>query len=351
MARGLPKDNFDIKVLYGAGSILPKKLEAEGISSEHIPELGRDIKIWSDIISFFKLIRIFRKEKPQIVHLNSSKIGGLGALAARIARVPQIVFTVHGYAFNEDRPAYQKALITFLSWLTLIFATDVICISLVEYRQSKRWPLVKEKIHLVYNGISEPQFEDRPIAQEELTKAIGKEVLFLNGKIVVGTIAELSKNKGLEYALPAFTNLENTIWIIVGEGEERKNLEKKIKELELEDTVFLAGFISDASLLMKGFDLFLLPSQKEGVPYVLIEAAYAGLPVISTTVGGIPEIIEHGQAGILVEPKNADKITIALQKLVGNKNLQNTYKTVIESSVRSKFTIENTLKETQKIYL
>src|SRR3989338_9863030 len=112
MATSLPKNKFDVKVAIGEGGLLKERLLENGIKVISIPALQRDISVMKEIRSFVSLYKIFRTSpRPDVVHLNSSKASALGALAARIAGVPRIVFTAHGWPFKEDRPWVIKWLI------------------------------------------------------------------------------------------------------------------------------------------------------------------------------------------------------------------------------------------------
>jgi glycosyltransferase involved in cell wall biosynthesis len=356
LGTNLPKSSFDITIISGQGDILPAKIAEKGIRSIQIPELGRDILLWSDVVSFFKLLKLFAKEKPDIVHLNSSKIGGLGALAARLAGIKKRIFTVHGFAFNEDRPWFQKMIIRYLSWLTVYLSTDVIFISQHEYSQAKNWRLASgrtndySKFHLIYNGIMPPHFKSQETAREELARHIKQSDAFDHGKIVVGSIGELSKNKGHCYGLKTFHDSGNLIWVIIGEGEERQTLEKIIKEKNLEHKVFLPGFIKNGSDYLKAFDVLLHPSVKEGVPYTLIEAGYASLPVIATNVGAIGEIITDHESGILINPKDPEAIKSAVAECISNDEKMHAYGEALARKVSTTFSFDQMIEETVKIY-
>src|SRR3989344_5522275 len=227
------KDSYDITVALGAGEVLEKKLTAQGVRTIKIERLGRDIRTTDDVRVFFALVSLFRKEKPDVVHLNSSKIGGLGALAARFAGVKNIIFTVHGFAFNEDRSAIEKLMIRFASWLTIFLSTQTIFISPAERDQAKQWPFIGKKCVLIYNGISETSCAARAEARDELCRINPLLTEAFSLKTVIGTISELTKNKGLTYAIEAVAEMPDTSLIIIGEGEERAALEKKIRELDL----------------------------------------------------------------------------------------------------------------------
>ncbi len=349
LATRLPKDQFEVKVICGQGEIMSQKLKDAGIIVMQIPELGRDVDVGSDTNAFSKLRQIFKLENPDIVHLNSSKIGGLGALAAKFAGVKKIIFTVHGFAFNEDRSGMQKIAIKLLSWLTLFLSTDVICISEQEYNQVKNWPFVSKKIKVIHNGITEQAFLDKAAAQQELAKALNKSSYFFSDKKIVGTIAELTKNKGLEYAVYAFKNIENAVYVIIGAGEQKEYLTKLIKDTNLENRVFLAGYISDASKLLKAFDVFLLPSLKEGVPYVILEAGNAWVPVIATNVGGVSEIIDSN-SGMLIQPKSTEEIVKAVKEILSSQAGVGTRENNLNTKIKNSFSFEKMLEQTSAVY-
>ena len=161
------------------------------------------------------------------------------------------------------------------------------------------------------------------------------------------TIAELHKNKGLEYGLEALSGIEAS-WDIFGEGEERKNLETIAKKLNV--NVGFLGFKENAALQLKEYDLFLFPSLKEGLPYVLLEAAEAGLPVVATNVGGIPDIIEPGRTGLLVPPKDPVAMRAAIVELINNPKKRETLGLALKEKVSRQFSLAQMLEKTIALY-
>lgn len=289
LATKLPESEFDVCVaLGGAGSKdakvgkLEEKLRLNGIRTIFIKSFMRDISIFKEFAAFFELISILRHEKPDIVHLNSSKAGGTGALAARLCGVRRIIFTSHGWAFNENRSLFVITLIEVLQWITVLFSHKTVCVSRFDADQVKHWPLVAKKISVVHNGIT------------PMTLGTGEVIrsAFPKGVSITGTIGELTRNKNQEVLIEEAMRDSSMYVAIVGEGEDRKMLEERIKSYNLEDRVKLFGFIS-ADEALKGFDKFTLPSIKEGLPYVLLEAKQAGLPIIANRVGGIGEILDN----------------------------------------------------------
>jgi glycosyltransferase involved in cell wall biosynthesis len=282
LATGLPKETFGVEVAFGQRGRLAQELQNAGIRTHEVASLQRDVSPGADVKSFFELYRLFKKERPDVVHLNSSKVGGLGALAARVAGVPKIIFTAHGWPFWEKRSAPARAIIWFFSWLTALLSHQVIVISDYDLAVARRMPLVGHKTVRIYNGI-DPRM------------AFGSGTLirsaFPAGAHIIGTVGELNKNKNHIALIERARSAPEMFVAIVGEGEERAALETKIKEYRLSERVKLFGFMP-ASEVLKGFDVFALPSLKEGLPYVLLEAKAAGLPVEANRVGGVGEILD-----------------------------------------------------------
>jgi glycosyltransferase involved in cell wall biosynthesis len=281
LATHLPRDRFEVSVAFGQPGLLAKKLQDAGIKTFPIASLQRDVSLSTDIKSFFELYRLFKKERPEVVHLNSSKAGGLGALAARIAGVKNIIFTVHGLPWDESRNVFSKAAIYIATRLTFLLSHKVITISKDNYDRARKCALCRHKIHLIYNGIAPMQFGSGEIIRKA----------FPAGVKITGTIGELNKNKNQIALVEQAKNNPDMYVAIVGEGELKDFLQNKINEYHLQDRVKLLGFVA-ASEALKGFDTFALPSIKEGLPYVLLEARVANLPIVANRVGGVGEILD-----------------------------------------------------------
>ncbi len=346
------KDKFDVSVASGNGEILEKKLREFNIPMIKIPKLDRDISTTKDIKTFFFLMKLFRKEKPDIIHLNSAKIGGVGALAGRLVGIKKIVFTVHGFAFNEDRPFYQKLAIKILSWFTLILVTDVIFVSEFDKRQIKSWLVNKKKKVCIHNGVNVSTIPlDRESARKELVQSkILPESVFQTKTNII-SIGELTKNKNHILTILALKEIPETNLIIMGDGEDRKFLEKKARDLGVGDRVCFAGFVKDASKYLKAFDIFVLSSLKEGLPYVLLEAGTAGLAVVASNIGGVPDIITDGENGMLAQSGNKESFRQKLSTLVQNQEKRKMLGLKLREKVTSEFTLEKMLEATMVVYL
>ncbi len=288
LATHLPKDEFEPVVAYGQSGILSQKLRVAGIRTCELSALQRDVLFVNDVRGFFQIWSLLRAEKPDSIHLNSSKAAALGALAARLAGIERIIFTAHGWPFKERREAFTRAFIYFVSWLTGILSHRIIVVSKTDEQLGREMWLLRPKIHHIPIGIEAPTFIPRDEAEREIEK---KTDYPLGPGVRIVTIAELTPNKGLRYAIQAMELLQEDhpdwTYTVLGEGEERFRLTDSIWELGLQERVLLPGFLENAAQYLKAFDIFLLPSIKEGMPYVLLEAAAAGLPIVTTDV--VPE--------------------------------------------------------------
>lgn len=292
LATALPKDEFEVSVAFGQEGLLAKKLREARIMAFPIEALQRDVSLRADVQSFFALWRLFRAEKPEVVHLNSSKAAGVGALAARLTGVPRIIFTVHGWPFWENRNPAARALLFLFSWLTAALSHAVITVSDCDLAVARRMPFIAHKTVRIYNGID----FNLPLGSGDVIRHS-----FPKGVCITGTIGELTRNKN-HIALVEQAKKNPALYVaIVGDGEERATLEENIQKNNLGARVKLFGFIP-ASEVLRGFDVFALPSLKEGLPYVLLEAKRAGLPIVANRVGGVGEILDS---------KNLDEFSLA----------------------------------------
>lgn len=354
---------FDAAVAAGGAGVLIEKLSRAGVRTISIPFLQRDIGITKELLSLFALFKIFKSERPDIIHLNSSKIGGLGAVAAFGLRFyglrPKVIFTAHGWGFNEDRPYIARLVIFLAQWVTVIFCHKIITLSRAVHSQAMYFPFSRKKIFFTEQGLAPATYLPKEKAKKELaglnkTWPIDKGFprLPIGGQAWIGCVAELTKNKGVAYLVDASGRLpaSNFKLVIIGDGEERNKLELQIAGLGLQSKVFLLGFVPDAAQYLKAFDVFVLPSITEALGYALIEAGQAGLPAVATKTGGIPWIIKDGESGILVPPKNSEALAEALKKLLDDEGLRKRMGQKNRELISQKFPLEKMLKETTNLY-
>jgi glycosyltransferase involved in cell wall biosynthesis len=363
----LEKDKYDILVCAGpegdnkAG--LLNFLEKKGVKTKHLKYLRRAINPLFDLFSLIEIYRFIRKEKPDILFLCSSKAGVLGSLTGYVAKVSKIIYRIGGWTFNDPWPKWKKKLYFWIEKWSAKFKDIIIINSKSDRDQALKLGIKpKEKILTVYNGIDFGQlkFLPRKEARNQLKKKISNQKLKIADCLIIGTIANLYPAKSLEHLIEAAyltINRElnpkhrilNPVFIVIGEGEERRKLEGLIKKYHLENNFFLLGAIPDAYKYLKAFDIFVLSSVKEGFPWTILEAITAKVPIIATKVGAIPEIIDNKRTGLLVRPAEAKELSEAIAELIDKELLRHKLVEQANKTIRSRFDLKNMVSEIKKI--
>lgn len=317
----------------------------EGFDKIDVPKIRlkhakRNINPIKDLFVIFELWKVIKKYKPDVLFLNSSKTSVWGPLAALISNPrPKIIYRIGGWSFNDPRSVISKKFWIFLEKMFASLKDYIIVNNQHDFDQANELRIKpKREIRLIHNGIDvdEIKFLDKDRAREEL----GLD----QDEYIIGTIANFYKPKGLPYLIKAMGDIENKKLVIVGDGRERENLENIIKENDLKDKVVLLGKKKNASRYLKAFDVFVLPSTKEGFPWVILEAMAAKVPVLATKVGAVPEILIHKENGLIIKPKEPRQIVEALNEIDNLYLIDNAYRTVSE-----KFTLTKMVFEIEKV--
>jgi len=360
LATRLPRDRFEVAVALGGtgtrgaeGGVLMQMLEAAYIRTIFIKHFMREISLLNEFRAFVEILQMIRKERPRVLHLNSSKAAAMGAVAGRLLGIRKVIYTVHGWPFGETHRGIFFILMSLCgSWLTALLCHRVIFVSQRDKTSAHWMPFVQHKFNVIHIGIDTfdpiPKREARDRLASLVATTLPRDVIWIGG----GT--ELTKNKGLSFGIEACAKLHEMglefLYLIAGEGEERKRLGYLIQTLGLERQVYLLGFVPDMRRLMKAFDIFLLPSLKEGLPYTLLEAGQAALPVVASSVGGIPEIIDHNKSGYLVKPGDAEDIARTLRALIEDSARRDTLGGALKRRVADEFDVSDVVNRTLQLY-
>jgi len=350
------KNEFNVILAFGeqgGKGELAKKLDKEKIKYYSIPYLKRSISPISDFLALIQIVKLIKKIKPDIIHLNSSKISILGGVAASISKLLitnyqlQIVYTAHGWVFNEPMPVWQKIFYKYAEKITAYFKEKIICVSEFDYKTALAQNICpSRKLITIHNGIAPIDFLPRQEAREKLNLP--------ENQFIVGSIGNLYKTKGFAYLIEATKKLIDEgieiTTVIIGEGGERKSLTELIKRHKLEDNVILAGRIPEAAKLLSAFDIYVCSSVKEGLSYTIIETMLNGLPIIATRVGGNPELIADGQTGILINSQEAGDLADKIKKLKNNPDRQQEMSTKARIKAQEEFNLGKMVKETKEVY-
>lgn len=353
-------DDWDVAVAFGEQGdtgAFAHVLREHGISTTSIPSLKRSIDLVHDIGAVREIVSLIRRTKPDIVHLNSSKVSIVGSVACSLAKWVfgqklQVVYTAHGWVFSEPLPVWKRALYRIVEWITASLKDAIICVSEHDLLLAQKARIAPpRKLMVVHNGIEAVHF---------LPKEVSQEILFRYGKpgrepeIVIGSIGNLYATKGFPYLIEAARIYKERgrcpiAVYIIGEGDEREALLRLIYEAKVGDMVFLTGAVPQAAKLLSAFDLYVCTSVKEGLSYTLIEALQAGLPIIATDVGGNAEVLGRGEAGMLIPAGSAEDMARAIERLAGSSGERRTYASHARAR-GARFTKERMVEGTEAVY-
>lgn len=361
LADNLNKDDFQVEVACQPGGLLVEKLRARNIKVFEISNLKRELSFVDDIKAFFTLKKLIKKEKYDIVHCHSAKAGILGRWAARSAGVKNIYYTVHSWSFyNKEEYGLMEKVFVLLEKFVSRFTTKIVCVAeKVKIDGLKRKIAKPEKFLVIKNGI-DFNVENK---RDELRAGYGIEPT----DIVFGMVARLAYPKDpilfLQIAKGITKEVENAKFVLVGDGplmQDCRNFvetpafaEATADKRILQENILLLGekMPLEARELFFAFDVFVLLSKFEGMPITVLEAMFAGLPIIASNVGGIGELIEKGKGGFLVDNKNFGEIKSQLNWLIKNPQQRNQMGEYNFQKAKTNFTLQKMVNQYESLYL
>jgi glycosyltransferase involved in cell wall biosynthesis len=288
--------------------------EQHGVQPIIIPELGRSLNPVRDLVTLWKVYQLIRELKPDVVHTHTAKAGFVGRIAARLAGVPVIVHTFHGHFFQGYFNWLTTRFFIFLERMTARMSDTVITLTeglrreLADVYRIAR----KSRITVLPLGLDLEVFAQTPRKSGAFRQAwnIPADVPLIG---IVGRLAVV-KNHALflEAAARVRAQLPQARFAIIGDGETRPQVEAQVDALGLRDVVTITGWQRDLAPIYGDLDLLVISSIAEGTPVTVIEALAAGCPVVATKVGGLPDLLDHGQLGKLVPSQDADALAQAI---------------------------------------
>lgn len=357
----LNHDKYDLLITVGSdgeGEFL-KQLDKVGIRYKVIHELKRDISPINDIKSIFAIRKIIKDFRPNTLFLNSSKAGFIGSLASKFKTADlkfKVIYRIGGWSFNDPWPKWKKKLWLILEKVSAPWKDIIVVNSEQDLNQAKALNIKpQEKVVSIHNGIDIYKLEYLP--REEARLRLFEKIARSSGKIfqadiIIGTIANLYPTKDLPTLIETaehFKNNDSVVFLIIGDGPERSNIEKLIEEKGLKHKIILLGQLENAKKYLPTFDIFVLPSVKEGFPWALVEAMAAKLPVIATRVGAVPEIIENGKNGFIVEPSKPELLAGKIKEILSNDHLSQELGIQAHQTVLFRFTLEKMVTEIESL--
>jgi len=326
-------------------------LEKAGVRWQLLPTLTREVNLIKDCVSFWRLVELFRRERPAIVHTHTSKAGALGRLAAWLTGIPVVIHTPHGHVFYGHFGS-------FTSWIFLhterwLAAGTTCMVALTEAERDDH--LLRQvgragRFAVVPSGTDLARFR-------RLVGVVGSHPEGFDcpaDALVVGAVGWLTPIKGHRFLIEAFARLKPLFprlhLVIAGSGELHDELAALAARRGVRDSVRLLGERTDVPDCLAAMDLFIMPSLNEGMGRALIEAMAAGRPVIATKVGGIPAIIEHQRTGLLVQPEDATALAAAMTELLRRPAWAKELGAAASESIGAKFGVAPMVQAVEAVY-
>jgi glycosyltransferase involved in cell wall biosynthesis len=321
---------------HGSGP-LRDAARAAGTRFLELEHVRRPLSPGRDLLGLLELETLVRRERPHIVHVNSAKAGALGRVAAWLTHVPIRIYTVHGWSYTAHTGA-GSAVYLWAERLLRPLTTVTICVAESERRAGLAMRTCDEATTIViHNGVQLPDTEVREPRGEPC-------------RIV--TVGRLQAPKDTLTLVRALEKLPRGAYtaVIVGDGPDRPALEAEIGRLGLDSFVQVVGERNDVAERLAASDLFVLSSRSEGLPLSILEAMAAGLPVVATNVGGVPELVLDGETGFLVPPGNPQSLAGAMERLLEDSALRRRLGAAGRLRVEEGFHLESTRRAHLDLY-
>lgn len=315
--RGLRARGHEVVGASAEGPLL-EIARAEGFRVVGMP-LARSFSPVAQFQAFRALVAFLRAEKPDLVHGHMPISGFLARVAARVAGVPKVAYTCHGFLFNQPGPLARRAGAFVMEWIGGKLTDVHMTVSTEEAADARRlW--INRSSTAIGNGRSPARFHPDPQARARLRAEFGVP----DNRVVITAVSRLVRHKGFPELLAAMAQVDAELWIVGQrlESDHGEDMEPYFERADLGPRLRRLGMRDDVPAILAASDIFTLPSHFEGLPMSIIEAMLTGLPVVSTDIRGPREQVIDGQTGLLVPPRAVKPLADALQRLAGDRDLR-----------------------------
>ena len=314
----LNPERFDTLLVAGKegeseGSMIALGRIGADLPLRQVPSLGRDISALDDVRALAALVSIMRDFRPDIVHTHLAKAGALGRVAARVSGVRTVLHTFHGTVFRRYFGSLRSRAFVNIERGLGVLSTRLIAITPGQRRELIEFGIGDErKVVVMPLGLDLAQFME-PVDAGEARRKLALPI----DRPVVSLVARLVPVKNVPLFLRAVSLLDRDVLAVVaGDGEERGNVEREAARLGVADRCRFIGWRSDVRTVYAASDVVALTSLNEGSPVSLIEAMAAGRPVVSTAVGGVPDVVADGVSGLLAPSGDAEALARSIMTLL-----------------------------------
>jgi len=318
----------------------------ERLKLRRVPSLGREISPLDDIRTLRRLIAIAREFRPDIVHTHLAKAGTIGRVAARIAGARAVVHTYHGTVFRGYFGLAKSRAFLQIERALSHLTTRIIAITPGQRRELVELGIGDErKVVEIPLGLDlEPFLE--PVDRVQARSSLG----LPPDRPVVAIVARLVPVKNVSLFLRAMASVPSAVALIVGDGELRARLEAEAAELGIAGRCRFLGWQSDVHAIYAAADLVTLTSNNEGSPVSIIEAMAAGRPVVSTAVGGVPDVVRDGVDGVLVHSGDTDGLASAINSLLADPSRRDDLGAAARLSVHRRYDASRLISDVTALY-
>ena len=321
----LSRDHYDVGLVSGPeGLLVDWANRIPALSRTWMPSLIREVRPVEDTRAFIQLWQLFRRERPDFVHTHSSKAGIIGRWAAKLAGVPFIFHTAHGFGFNDFQRPTVRRFYVWLERLTALVTTKLVVVSYANAEKGEQSGVFKRGDWILCrDAISVDQFI-QPGAKRQLLKEWGVPT----DRVIVGMIACFKPQKSpvdfVDVAARVLRDRRNAHFVMAGDGELRPAVEARIRELGIQNHITLLGWKTEDEMpeVYRNLDIVVLTSLWEGLPCVFSEAMAGELPIVATNVDGAREAIRDGDNGFLHQPHDIEGMARSVLKLIADPMLR-----------------------------
>lgn len=267
-------------------------------------DMQRSINLLKDFNAILKIRRIIKREKPDIIYLHSSKAGALGRIAD-LGIKNKVIYNPHGWAFCMDCSRLKKMIYSMIERLLAPKADRIIAISQCEKNRALKSHICpSDKIQVILNGIDEREYLNSTKDVFTLRKEMG----IPHNAYVIGFVGRICNNKSPDIFVEAASIIQkkipNAFFLMVGDGPDRELITNRIEQIGLKDSFLITGWVKQPYDYMRCFNQGVLLTRWEGFGLVLAEYMVAGVPIIATDIDSVPELVQNGVNGLLVEVNN-----------------------------------------------
>jgi glycosyltransferase involved in cell wall biosynthesis len=358
LSAGLDPDRFENRLIAGRpgpdegdmGYLATPK----GIEPLIIPELGRELSPLRDLATALKLVHILRHQRPHIVETHTAKAGAVGRVAARLAGVPIVIHVFHGHVFHSYFGPLKTGLFINVERALARITDRLITISPAQQRDVVQVYGIApaERVVMIPLGLD---LQPLRVAKQTCRGQFRSNLGLPDDIPLVGFVGRLTgvKNPSLfiEAARRVVHQIPRARFVFVGDGELRPALERQVRAWGLTQQVLFAGWRSDMPPVYADLDLLALTSLNEGTPVTLIEALAAGVPVVATAVGGVPDVVAGQEMGLLVPSGDAEALARTVVQLLCAPERAHTLALAGQRYVLVRFDIARLANDMQALYL